>query len=537
MNAFGQVLRAEFTKFRTVRGWVVAAVAATGVTILLGLLPGMQGSCGRNGPGSECAPTLGPGGEVVVDSFAFAHRPLTGDGSITVRVTSLTSRLLDPGPDGPPPDDGSPHEASAREAATPGASPHGSRPAVVPWSKAGLILKAGTAQGSSYAAVLVTGGHGVRMQYDYTHDRAGTPGTVSTDSPRWLRLTRTGDTVTGAESPDGTTWTTVGSVRLAGLPPTVEAGLFTTSPQHAERDGGSLGAGTTGGPTEATGTFDHLLVRGETRSADAPGQVARPAWEGENVGMPGPAPQVPGGDLERAGGVFTVTGSGDIAPAVAGAAGIGVSLARTLVGTFVMLLVVTVVSTGFITAEYRCGLIRTTLTASPRRGRLLAAKAVVVGAVAFVTGLVAAAVAVVLGQRVLRGNGVYVHPATTPTELRVIVGTAALLAVAAVLALGLGTLLRRGVTAVATAIAVIVLPYLLAMTVLPDGAARWLLRVSPAAAFALQQTATRYPQVANLYTPANGYFPLAPWAGFGVLAGWAALALGTAAVLLRRRSA
>ncbi|CAI7979564.1 membrane hypothetical protein [Frankia sp. Hr75.2] len=244
--------------------------------------------------------------------------------------------------------------------------------------------------------------------------------------------------------------------------------------------------------------------------------------------------------------MFTVTGSGDIAPAVAGAAGIGVSLARALVGTFVMLLVVTVVSTGFITAEYRCGLIRTTLTASPRRGRLLAAKAVVVGAVAFVTGLVAAAVAVVLGQRVLRGNGVYVHPATTPTELRVIVGTAALLAVAAVLALGLGTLLRRGVTAVATAVAVIVLPYLLAMTVLPyllamtvlpDGAARWLLRVSPAAAFALQQTATQYPQVANLYTPANGYFPLAPWAGFGVLAGWTALALGTAAVLLRRRSA
>ncbi|RZU76296.1 ABC-2 family transporter [Micromonospora kangleipakensis] len=141
-----------------------------------------------------------------------------------------------------------------------------------------------------------------------------------------------------------------------------------------------------------------------------------------------------------------------------------------LVGTFVGLVVVVVVGAMFITAEYRRGLIRTTLTASPQRIRVLAAKAVVVGAVTFVTGLLAAAVVVAFGQRVLRGNGVYVHPASTPTELRVIVGTGALLAVAAVLALGLGALLRRSVTAVTTAVVVIVLPYLLAMTVLPAGA-------------------------------------------------------------------
>jgi hypothetical protein len=84
---------------------------------------------------------------------------------------------------------------------------------------------------------------------------------------------------------------------------------------------------------------------------------------------------------------------------------------------------------------------------------------------------------------------------------------------------------------------VVVLPYVLAMTVLPTGAAQWLLRVSPAAAFALQQAAPEYPQVANLYTPPNGYFPLPPWAGLAVLAGWATLALGAAAVMLRRRDA
>lgn len=116
-------------------------------------------------------------------------------------------------------------------------------------------------------------------------------------------------------------------------------------------------------------------------------------------------------------------------------------------------------------------------------------------------------------------------------------GTAAPLATAAVLAVGLGALLRRGATAVTTAIVVVVLPYLLAVTVLPSDAADRLLSVTPAAAFAVQQAAREYAQVANVYTPIHGYFPLPPWAGFAVLAGWAAAAMAAAAVMLRRRDA
>jgi hypothetical protein len=37
--------------------------------------------------------------------------------------------------------------------------------------------------------------------------------------------------------------------------------------------------------------------------------------------------------------------------------------------------------------------------------------------------------------------------------------------------------------------------------------------------------------------PATGYFPLAAWAGFAVLCGYAAPALGLAFVLLRKRDA
>jgi hypothetical protein len=41
------------------------------------------------------------------------------------------------------------------------------------------------------------------MQDDYIHDVAGLSGTVSPSAPRWLRLTRAGDTVTGYDSLDG----------------------------------------------------------------------------------------------------------------------------------------------------------------------------------------------------------------------------------------------------------------------------------------------------------------------------------------------
>ncbi len=235
-----------------------------------------------------------------------------------------------------------------------------------------------------------------------------------------------------------------------------------------------------------------------------------------------------------------MTGSGDIAPDVPGApGGGGTPVERTVLGAFGGLIAVVVVATMFMTGEYRRGLIRVTLAASPRRGRVLAAKAVVIGAVTFVAGLAGAGAALPLGERLLRSDGNFILPVSALTEVRVVAGTAALLAVAAVLAVALGAILRHGAWAVTAVIVAIVLPYFftIALSVLPAGASDWLLRVTPAAGFAIQQSITQYPQVSASYTPMNGYFPLAPWAGFAVLCAWAALALGLALALLRRRDA
>jgi ABC-type transport system involved in multi-copper enzyme maturation permease subunit len=87
-------------------------------------------------------------------------------------------------------------------------------------------------------------------------------------------------------------------------------------------------------------------------------------------------------------------------------------------------------------------------------------------------------------------------------------------------------------------IVIVVLPYMLATAaVLSSGVSQWLLRITPAAAFAVQQSIPAYHQVDRAYTPLNGFYPLAPWVGFAVLCAWTAVALGVASYLLRRRDA
>ena len=206
-DGFAQLLRAEWTKFRTVRGWVIGTLFAALLIVMFAYLATFRhqdgGICvGPNPATGTCrsfahpTPPIAPDGTPVYDTYAFAHRTLTGDGSITVRIGALTG-LIQGGGNG--------HSTSIQDMVG-GAGP------VQPWAKAGLILRASDRPGAAYAAVMLTGAHGVRMQYDYTHDTAG-PGA----SARWLRLTRSGTALTGYASADGTHWTRIGSATIVGL--------------------------------------------------------------------------------------------------------------------------------------------------------------------------------------------------------------------------------------------------------------------------------------------------------------------------------
>jgi ABC-2 family transporter protein len=520
-DGFGQLLRAEWTKFRSVRGWVFTIFLAAALTAAL---PIFLASTAKSNDPVTCAHgacqaegqtiAVGPADTAVIDNFYFAHQSLATDGSITARVSGLHGSgpglLIPPGFPSPP--------------------------ATMPWAKAGLMIKTSTKPGAGYAAVMLTGGHGVQMQYDFTHDVAGT----SADSTPWLRLTRSGDVVTGYESADSRQWTKIGTAVVPGLTGTAQAGLFVASPPFYS----AIGSGDSSQAiaTRASVSFGHVLLSGAQHGA---------GWTGTQVGTPNASPgsikvsvngnrpvKIPvprAGAVQASAGGVTVSGSGDIAPFEP----IVDPMHVTFFGTLFGLIALIALGAMFVTAEYRRGLIRTTVTASPRRGRILAAKSIVIGFVAFLAGLIGAAIALPIASHKLYANDWRppVWPELSLTSgigLRIVLGTAAIAAVATILGVAAGAIFRRGTGAILATTGVVVVPLILAL-VMPLTLATWLLRVFPAAAFSLQSSVQRYPQVSNVCAPYHSCFPLSPWHGFAVLCAWAAAALGLAFYALRRR--
>ncbi|MCX5187491.1 ABC transporter permease subunit [Streptomyces sp. NPDC059837] len=498
-EGFGRLLRAEWSKFWTVRVWVLALVVAAAITVAISQLAASGSVDGSN----EHPVTVGPDGTRVNDTFHYVHQSLPADGSVTVRVSDLKG-------------------GAGRNAE--------------PWAKAGVLVKASTKAGSAYAALMVTPDHGVRLQWNFTHDKAGSA--ASGTAPHWLRMTRSGTRLTGYESSDGAHWTKVGSVTLPELPKAAQAGLFVASPLHSNLRRSFGGTSERAGGTTAGATFDHLALSGATATGSA-------AWTSTDVGAPdpndpntpqsGPARAQPGTTSVSTTGVYTLTGQGDIAPDETG----GDIVQMSFQGVFVAVLFMVALGALFITTEYKRGMIRTTFTATPRRARVLAAKALVIGGVTFAVSLPATAIAFPLAQHTMRSHG-FAPPAYPELSLfdspalRAVVGSAALLSLVAVLALALGAILRNSAGAITVVVVLMILPQILAFA-LPLPIAHGLLRATPAAAFAIQQGVTRYPQVQHNCLPEGGCYPMSPWNGFAVLCAYVAVALALAAWRLRRR--
>jgi len=475
---------------RLLFGATAAALAIGLLGVGVAALPTGLCSKGEVEVACESAP-VGPSGEAVSDRFFFVHQPLAGDGGLTVRITSMTGRIKEPPPPG---------------TVGPGPEPV---PGTVPWAKAGIMIKDGVGQGSSYAAVMVTAGHGVRMQHDFVHDTAGRPDGLS--SPRWLRLTRAGDTITGYESVDGHQWTVVAEVR-PDLPDQVRIGLFAASPGDVRGNASRF--------SEVTATFDSVDGgSGEWSQDDI----------GVSVELDGVTAHHPGG-LTESGGRFVVTGVGDVGPATDG---LGMKVETLLAGTTVGLLIMIIVAARRGVTAGGGGAVRGGVGV---RGGV----AVVAGA-AGLAGLVGAAAALLLGPV----TGAQIRPVPWPVEVRLVIGTGAFLAVATVFAWSVGAILgRRSRTAIDTGTSggartggaggrrwlavglsalLILVPYLIVVAVpgIPAGLGRWLLLLTPAAGFAVQQTGTSYEHVIMPATPLAG---LPPWLGLAVSAAFAAVA-------------
>jgi ABC-2 type transport system permease protein len=200
----------------------------------------------------------------------------------------------------------------------------------------------------------------------------------------------------------------------------------------------------------------------------------------------------------------------------------GVQLGQALVGVLAVLA---------ISSEYSTGMIGTTLTAMPRRGTVLVAKATLLAGIVMAVSTVGTLGSVLVGRVILPGNGFTAEQGYPPlsladgSTLRAAGGTVVYLTLVALLSLGVATALRDAALSIGVVLGVLYLAPIVALS-LNDDWKRHLQRLTPSeAGLAIQATT-------NLRA-----LPISPWAGLGVLGAWTVAALLVGSLLLRHRDA
>ena len=228
-------------------------------------------------------------------------------------------------------------------------------------------------------------------------------------------------------------------------------------------------------------------------------------------------------------------------------------------------LIIAVIAALAITSEYSTGMIRTSLTAQPRRGTIYAAKAIVLTSLTLGISLVTSFAAFFLGQALLSSSGVSAslfHSVTIPqnanvtcpqqvagggrglppgckvvfsgtdvisptTVLLAIIGCALFVTLVALLAFGVGAIVRHTAAVIAIVIAALFIIPVLEQALPTEW--RWdIMRFLPDAAN----------QVVSVTIGGNANQHLwSAWPQLGVTALWAAALIAAGAYLFRKRDA
>jgi hypothetical protein len=177
-----------------------------------------------------------------------------------------------------------------------------------------------------------------------------------------------------------------------------------------------------------------------------------------------------------------------------------------------------------ITSEFSSGMIRATFAAVPRRPLLLAAKAAVLGAVTLVAGEILAFAAFAVGEAVLRAPAPHATLGQ-PGVLRAVLMAGAYPALIALIALGLGAVIRHTAGAISAVVGIL---FVLPLIMLPLGTS-------------VQNSVGQFlPMVIgeNSLTAVKPVaHSLSPGLGFGVLCLYAVVALAAGGWALARRDA
>jgi len=193
----------------------------------------------------------------------------------------------------------------------------------------------------------------------------------------------------------------------------------------------------------------------------------------------------------------------------------GVNLSQLAIGVLGVLV---------ITGEYSTGMIRASLTAVPKRLPVLWAKTAVYALVSFALMVPSVLIAFFASQAILSKHDILQISFGHGGVARAVIGGAVYLALLAVLTVALGTIVRNTAGGIAVFAAIFfVIPPLL--NILPTS---WNNAISPY----LPDAAGR-----AIFSLTHGAHDLAPGPGLALFAGYCALALALAAVVLVRRDA
>jgi regulation of enolase protein 1 (concanavalin A-like superfamily) len=237
---------------------------------------GGVGGSGAAGYSTGTFTVLGSGDDIWNnnDAFRYVYQVLSGNGYITARVVSVD--------------------------ATDG------------WSKAGVMLRESTLASSKNALMMVAGSNGSWFQYrDTTGGGSASAGSYGLHAPYWVRLQRIGNTFYGYNSPNGSTWTLVGSatftmntalwVGLAvtshnnGLLTTATFDNVTITPTAGPFDPGGGTPGLTPSIISALGLPNERMPAPSFTSVGVAGASCPPSGPGEGTSSPLPVSPSPTG--------------------------------------------------------------------------------------------------------------------------------------------------------------------------------------------------------------------------------------------------
>ncbi|WP_424449552.1 ABC transporter permease subunit [Microbacterium arborescens] len=171
-----------------------------------------------------------------------------------------------------------------------------------------------------------------------------------------------------------------------------------------------------------------------------------------------------------------------------------------------------------ITGEYSTGMIRSTLTAEPRRGAVLVAKGIVVALLLAATTIVTSLVAVLASAPIFGDRAIDWSDAESST-IPLVLGVLAM-ATFALLGLGWGFIIRNGAGAIAATVGILfVLPIVLSLFALGGESWAWIVDLGQYLPAAAAQTVTS-PGSEDFVT---ALITLLAWPAAALLGGWAVL--------------